>query len=266
MRFKRKLNIFTSVSILTGLSAIVFSGSALADEAFTFNTGFGGGDGNVWTYASASGDYTVTATAWSDTAEVNGWDNIENAQLASFGGGLGVRNRNGGNEDASCCEHSMDNVRDYDFILFEFKNVATTLNEAVTLTTVDLGYAPYDSDMTVMAFTNPFASSAVDPAGGLSGENFGTLANSVDSGWTRFDLSNVGLAPTSVGAGTTESSWWIVGARFTTSDKDDKLKLYSIGATIPSGPPTGGVPLPASIFLMIAGLPLIRRFQRARNA
>ncbi len=262
MQLKRKLKIFTSVSILTGLTAVAFSGATLADETFTFSHGAATGNGNAWSYTSASGDYAVTATAWADTWEVSGSDKIENAELDHFSGGLGVRNRNGNNEDQGCCEHSMDNRNDYDFILFEFKDAATNANQAVTLSTVDLDWAPYDSDLTVMAFTDPGASS-VSPSG-LAGVKLSSLTNT-NSGWERFDISNAGTSPKSVGAGTTLSSWWIVASSFNGADRDDKVKLAHIAA-LPGSPPSNGVPLPASIFLMIAGLPLIRRFQRSRNA
>ena len=266
MTFAKKLTTAT----LLGLAAFSFSGLVLADETFMFNTAkSGSGDGNAWTYDS-SGGYSVTATAWSDTEEISGSDRLETAQLAYYSGsGLGVRNRNGGNEDQSCCEHSMDNYGDDDFILFEFKNTATGLNQDVTLKSVDLGWLSSDSDLTILAFTNPAASSAVDPAsGGLAGWRQSELIGA-NSGWTRIDLDGDGtsasLAPRSVGAGTITSSWWVVGAKF--GDYNDYVKLASLVAVIPVRPPLdNNVPVPASIFLIAVGLVGIQRFRTSRLA
>ncbi|MFZ5510284.1 MAG: exosortase-dependent surface protein XDP1 [Pseudomonadota bacterium] len=156
--------------------------------------------GNTRTYGgSGVGSPSVTASAWANTG---GSTNtlIQDAYLSAWSGGLGVRNRDyvsGDTGETSSPQHSMDNYRRYDSVLFSF-------SDAVKLTDVKIGWRQNDSDITVLAWGG---SGAPTPAGA-------TYGGLVAAGWNLIGhYSNLVVnTPRSINAGNYSSSYWLIGA------------------------------------------------------
>jgi hypothetical protein len=261
----------TIAAAAIGLCGFVLSANVLAEETFYLGSAGGvSGHGNVWTDWSASGDYYVTARAFSDTWDNPNPDRFQTAELTSYGSsGWGVVNQNAGDTSSNGGQHGVDNKTngggssgsvndgDRDLILFDIRNSGGDLVEA-TLSSLRIGYRNGDSDMDVMAFTDPLAAGAVNPAS-IDGNTLPNLL-AADGGWERFSINNVPVnVKTNTTAGTTTSSHWVVATRLT--QHNDAVKLNKLYFHVPTTPPNG-VPVPASIMLVALGIPLVRWFRR----
>jgi len=230
----------------------------------------------VRSYVTGSGAEAVTlkASGYSNTG-TNGnngsIDNSNNNLLESaylYRGanwqGLGVYNRDKDNgsdsQEGSDPEHSIDNNERTDAVLMDFGG------KDIRLDTVDIGWAPYDSDFFVLAYQG-----AGTPT--LSGTSYKDL-----SGWTLIGnysnqgANNVDLATAGSGSvinadrANIYSSFWLIGAGgfavgtgivFDTKSgcssckSYDYLKLAGVGGTVKDGGgPPGGVPEPGSLALL----------------
>lgn len=264
------------------LGLLIFSGAVHAEETFYLGSAGGvGGAGNVWTDWANSDDYYVTARAFSDTWDDAVPDKFQTAELTSYGGsGWGVVNQNSGDTSSAGGQHGLDNILngggsngsvndgDRDLILFEIRNSAGDLVEG-TLSHLRIGYLNGDSDMDVLAFTDPSAANALNPADIAPNATTGATLPDVlaaDSGWSRFTIKDVPLnTKTSTGAGTTKSSQWIVSTWLNGTDDAVKLNtLYFAGVAPPDQTP--GVPIPGSILLLATGIPLVRWSRQRKRA
>ncbi len=245
------------------VAGFVTAAPAMAATTWTFSDkNEGSGNDNTLTYAAGGVD--VTASAWSNTSSASSGPSntlLNTAHLGSYGGGLGVRNRDNSNSrgdpgENSSPEHAMDNENRFDSILLTFEN-------AVSLSSIGNGYYPQDSDMSVLAYIG----SSQPPA--LLGKTYASL---VSDGWTHIgDLSNVGSGKsvsTSV-----YSSYWLIGAYNPVFDSskswstgNDYMKLKTVVASVCTatggasggvcgGQPGTGVSEPGS--LALAGLGLL---------
>lgn len=293
--------------LLVGAVLAASSAAALAAQAWSVDlqngsaTVTGSSYTTVRTYVTGSGADAVSlsASAYSNTGTNNGGttvdDNnnnlLESAYLYRGSGweGLGVSNRDAGGTSTSTSgkdyqegnspEHSIDNNERTDAVLMDFGG------KDIRLDTVDIGWAPYDSDFFVLAYQG-----AGTPV--LSGTSYKNL-----SGWTLIgNYSNQGASVVNLataGSGSVinadraniYSSFWLIGAggfevgtgvvfdttkncwSCSTVKSYDYLKLAGVGGTVKNGGDTPGqVPEPGSLALLgLAALGLVgtRKFKPA---
>lgn len=207
--------------LLATMGALATTAMAPASAALTWNFANGTGNctaatdagcwGNTLTRTSTGGatNFNSTASAFSSTGASA---TIQNAYLASWSGGLGVANRNSGvdpNEGTpratTAPEHSIDSQGSnavttttgagavYDSVLFSFAS-------AVTLTQITLGWAAYDSDVSVLAWNGTGAPPTLN-----NGST--TYASLIASGWALVgQYADVAGSPAASAGGTSATS------------------------------------------------------------
>lgn len=170
--------------------------------------------------------------------------------------GFGIKSTSEG-LSASQPQHAMDNNSGLDVMLLSFTS-------SVILRQVQMGYAQYDSDITIMRYTG-----AIDPTtnGKLTGL---TAAQLIANGWQLVgNYGNIGTGLTNVNAAGASSSWWLVGAYSsalagtttmangkTADSTSDYVKVLTVVAdSTGGGTPPSSVAEPAS--LALAGLALM---------
>ncbi|WP_157745516.1 exosortase-dependent surface protein XDP1 [Thiohalobacter thiocyanaticus] len=210
--------------------------------------------GNSMMFQGSDGSQ-VEVSAWANTAGGGNTD-LAGASLRDYSHGLGVYNADGDGQ------HGVDNSGRFDSVLFSFQG------QEVTLSQIDVtgwgGRSYRDIDISVLAYTGAGAP-------GLAGYEYGELAS---SGWTLVQNST---GPSvaydgqhyvhNLAATTVKSSYWLIGAlnpAFWSGSSNyignDYFKIYSLAGTTP--PST--VSEPATLALLMAGLPLMLRARRRR--
>ena len=212
-------------------------------------------NGNSLSMTSSDG-VNLTVTAWSDTDDLSGADEVETAELIwAQSTSLGIVNRD---ENSGSPDHSVDSVTsdsdgEFDMLLLEF-------DTAVNLTSLNLDWATggrYNNttDISILAWDG-------SGSGSVLGETWsGVLDNSVgyDSAG---NYSNVGLSYYSVNPTNIESTKWLVGVYNPVFGSggdagDDGMKLSKIKTSTSDGPspqPPAPVPVPGTAALILAGL------------
>ncbi len=249
-----------------GLAAALNAAPALsAVQVWDFNSGsqsFSSNNfGNTLSLTSSDG-INLTVTAWSDTNDSSGPDEIETARLHwANSGALGVVNRD---EDTSSPNHSVDSVTsdsdgEYDMLLLEF-------DTAVNLTNINLNWAQGGgtnrADVSILAW-NGIGDDT------LNGETWsGVLAGNGGGFNSVGNYTGVPLGYYAVNPGDVVSTQWLVGVYNPVFGAggdagDDGLKLSAIKTyTDDIPPPPTDVPVPGSLPLVLLGLyGLHRRMQ-----
>lgn len=254
MSFKAKV---TGAAFALALSAGAQAGVQTWDFDSPPNFDYNG-NGNSWTITQ--GGVTLKVTGWSDTNDIAGDDTIETARLIwAQNDALGVVNRD---ESTQSPDHSIDSFREggdadgeADMLLLEF-------DTAVSLEGIDLKWAvnggsSNNADISILAW---------DGAGdmGLNGKTWSDVLASNGGGYVSTDNANVGLSYYGVNAGNVTSTKWLVGVYnpvFGTggSAGNDGIKLDWIKTDMPDDPPTGDVPVPGSLGLVLLGLVGLRK-------
>jgi hypothetical protein len=238
--------------LLLSASSILFSLNAGASSfTFDFTTGPsnpGSGLGNVRTFTSASGDLTVTVTAWGVTGNNN--TTFQAGQLGQWSGlGLGDCDAR---EHVNCGspDHQVDNAEAYDFVLFQFDTPVVA--DTVTIQP----YGTWDRDVTYYT---------------------GNTANSLDlTGKTLAQLNGIGLTDRQNDDSTTSSLARMVtlssiqgnallfGARVGGDNSTDYFKISGLTVEIPDGATQQATPEPAALGLIggaLVGIGFIRRYR-----
>lgn len=230
----------------------LFAGSAMAGtETWDFGTADAAldswGMGNSITMNV--GGVELVISGWSDTGGSS--DNrFETGQLMKYGNGIGMINRDEGDNDPN---HSVDSrySNDYDFLLLEF-------DTAVRLDEFGLSWR-MDGDMSVASYNGDFAGF----------DSSSTWANLISSGWeTTGNYNNVGTSSYQATGASAYSKTWLIStfnAAFGTPDGgldlgDDGFKLKGLVTTSPQ---LTQVSEPAA--LLIFSLGLVMLFGRARR-
>lgn len=214
-----------------------------------------------WTLSTSgttTSGLTVTASAYAASNTTTG---TLAATLHGFSGGLGVQSAG---ETGSSPDHAIDNNGNIETVMLSFSNGVGGITSAdkVNLTSLDMGWAPGDSDFTVYAYTGAGTANPL----GL------TYSNLTSNGWTLIGSYNSNGTGSKSFSNSVYSSQWLIGAYNglgNTTNKDvgdDYFKLASVtgnkcptSGTIPGGctdtpPPNNGVPEPGTLLLLGAGL------------
>lgn len=210
-----------------------------------------------------NGPQIVGVSGWSNTGSGS---RIRSATSIDYSGGMGVRNSTEGTYSPN---HAMDNSGTVDSILFSW-------DQAITLSQVTIGWAAYDADITVLAYTGTGTPTLTNLTYNNLTSNGWTLIGHIDgpnsypnnsSGSNTDSVLNV--ANTNI-----ESQYWLIaayttlvgGTPLTKPNQSDYVKIAGLTGkwNQPEPPSTGdqSVPEPASLLLVGLGLFLMQRNQR----
>lgn len=156
--------------------------------------------GGTPTAACTQGGTTVYTSAFRSNGLATG-STFSSGNLVVYGGGLAVNS-----DSTNAPNHALDNQGTLEMVLLRF-------DKAVQLSSIKLGWADYDSDITLLAYTGTIATNT--DAAAAASINGKTLANlrSVN-GWSLVgNYADVGTASAAtVNTGNVSSSWWLVSA------------------------------------------------------
>lgn len=228
--------------LLATFGGLAISAAVPAGAALNWNFANGTGNctagtnagcwGNVVTRTSTGGSPNMSASAEAYSSTGAGGI-IQDAYLASWGGGLGVANRNTSSVDpyegtpraTTAPEHSVDSqgtnaISTTNGVGAVYDSVLFTFAADVKLTQVTLGWAAYDSDISVLAYVGGGTPAAWDSASSTQ-----TYANLTSNGWVLVgNYSNVAGSPAQSAGGTSGTfSTFINGA----SNADDTAAIHS---------------------------------------
>lgn len=236
--------------LISGLSALLISGSAIADWSWDFTGTYpSGARYDSMTFSGSGGAPSVTATGWSNATEASssssdyGSGKLMSREIARWTG-LGVYSQ----EDGGQPSHATDNNRRIDSILLNFGGTAVTLDQ------VKFGYYSGDSDFSLAAYTGGGSSN-------LSSMAYSDLAS---NGWSTIgSYYNSRKNVTPVNSDEVASSFWLIsalnpylgGTSNTNYYGNDFFKLASVGGFAPPTTTTS-VPEPSTL-LLFGGVLLI---------
>lgn len=279
MPFAQKLKI----SAFLGMAGFALPGLGFADTTWTWDFGSSSCVANCGTnYSGRSltktfeplGSATtpqVVASGWANTEPGATNNQLEAANIAIYGGGLGASHSDG--EDSGSPQHAVDNDGRYELVMFDFGGTS------ITLTEVQLGWYSNDADISVLAYQG----SGVPT---LDGVNYsGSSEGLTGSGWTligNYDVDNLDSSDPydiNVNSGMVESSYWIIAAyndvfgtdcdpsgKCQTSYKDYFKIEQLTGKHKTPPPPPPGVPVPGTVLLTGLGIAMLARMRLKRAA
>ncbi len=181
------------------------------------NTATSGSLGNVRTFSS--GGVSVNASAFSrSTSGV--WST---AYLGSFGGGLGVTD---GTESGAGDTHTVDNVGQLNYVLFEF-------SQNVLIDAAFLGYVIGDSDISVWigSANDPFVNRQQLSDTFLSGLALKEVNTTTSTGARSADINAAGI----------RGNILVIAAQTDDTTPEDFFKIASLTVCVPAIPGSGSI-------------------------
>jgi hypothetical protein len=231
----------------TVFATLVLALSASAQGATTWNFSGAGGWDNSQTYTSGADSVTVKSYI------EDSWGDLDQGKVYSWSGGLGAKKVS---EDSNY-KHTTDNYKgEFEAILFDFG-----AGNLFAMNSVSVGWYEHDSDLSVIALTDP----------SLGGANLESLSWSelLDNGW-----EDVAVLP-DVGVNTAtfnddanpdnnvSARYWMVGvynpllyglkAGQSYAGWWDGVKIGGAGGVYHKPPPPP-VPEPATLLMITLGL------------
>jgi hypothetical protein len=250
---------YNPLLLLVALSMLVMGGPAQAvtyvygEAVFDFTTGTNVGieDGNARIFKGTSsvyGDFFVRATGWSLETTPTGVF-VRNSKLVVYSGGLGIIS--GDDQGGTSNQHTIDNSKRKDFVLFQFDSRVKLLH--ATFNTYSVLGATKDSDATLRYGDTDIpwnASLPLDdqPKSVLDAMFAGEFTSYGPSGSNSRDINQDG-------------HWgdlWLIGADFnnTSTKVIDGFKITNLGV----------VPEPATWTMLIVGFGLMGAALRRSRA
>lgn len=198
---------FGNAALSLTAGALALFGMASANAASTWTFGDFVNPITPITCAGASpaagctqGGNTIHTSA-AKSGSLSGSSTFTSATVVVYDGGLAVNA-----ENASAPHHAMDNQSTLELILLRF-------DQAVTLSSIKLGWADYDSDITLLAYTGTIGTNTDAAATStIVGKSLSNLKSA--NGWNLVgNYADVGTqSPVTVNSGNVSSSWWLVSA------------------------------------------------------
>ncbi len=247
---------------IAGLLLGVLMGAQTANAAYDYSWTFTSNGSSVCpdtgcVESSTIGSKTIdaTATGWYSELDMNA--TIQKANRLRVWDGLGVEATV---DDTAVPQHATDNSTWYDSVLFDFGNDKIALNEIV------MGWRQ-DSDFSLLRYTG-------NDTPLLTGQSYSDL--NTTGGWELVDnYFYSGNTQTSadlsfdVNPDNKSSSYWLVAALnpayFNNSNfiGNDYFKIKTLNGALDDTctlncNPTGQVPAPGALALLLLGLPLLR--------
>lgn len=236
-----------------GLAGASASAAPLIPAVFNFTVGNNDNlsDGNARIFSATSaqfGSFQVRATAWS--LETIGNDTfVRDSKLMVYDKGLGVIS--GDDQNGDNAQHTVDNSKRRDFILFQFNRPVQLIS--ATFNTFNVLGGAKDSDATLK-----YGQTLLPWNGGLNLNNQNVTALNA-----MFNGTYTSFAPTTDGASNTRDintslfggNFWLIGADFINTDgKIDGFKLTNLAV----------IPEPATWAMMVGGFALLGAAMRRR--
>ena len=251
MNFYKHLGLILLTASFSFGAVITFSSDPTTSSAVPF------GNSLIFNNAGGIAGLTLKITGWGRTGAPSG-TTFQTAQVRNFnGGGLGTCDQLEG-LNCSSANHTVDNVGNLNFIMFQF-------SQAVNITNVNVNAYGTNKDADATYFLGNTFQNSYNLSGKTlttilkpTGEFFGGVNSNVTEGQNNYNHV--------IGAPLGSINTLLFGGSVSTTDVDDYFKVRSITFTVD---PTGGtgnpVPEPTTYLTLGAALLAFGAYRRNKQ-